>query len=93
MKRDEDFARLPVILTHLNSTSRRLIAPEEWLRMVMKLRSVLEMENHSQNAKRPHQSCMAWVGLSDMRLHAQAAEQPGMGAAPLQKGPFLFSLS
>ena len=35
---------------------------------------------------------MAWVGLSDMRPHAQAAEQPGMGAAPLQKGLLVPSL-
>ena len=35
---------------------------------------------------------MACVGLSDLRLHAQAAEQPGMGAAPLHKGFPVLSL-
>lgn len=89
MKRNEDFVKLSVTLTYVSTTSRcsRRVVGDG-----LKLQNVLEMENHSQAAKRTHQSCMAWVGLSDARLHAQAAEQPGMGAAPLQKGFLVLSL-
>ena len=32
------------------------------------------------------------VGLSDVQLYAQAAEQPGMAAAPVHKGFLVLSL-